>query len=140
MKMGAQRFIATGEDKDWAEHHSGSLDLIVSTVSSPDMPIADYLQLLKPYGSFIQVGAPEDSLPSFSAFALITKHAKIGGSLIGSPQQIRDMLQLYLDKNVKAWIETRDMKEANEAIVAMDQGKARYRYTLVNKNFGTHGH
>ena len=59
MKMGATGFIATDEDKDWATKHAKSLDLIVSTVSSPNMPIAEYLQLLRFRGVFIQVGAPE---------------------------------------------------------------------------------
>ena len=35
MKMGADRFIATDEGKDWAKHNANSLDLIISTVSSP---------------------------------------------------------------------------------------------------------
>lgn len=40
-------------------------------------------------GQFIQVGAPEEGLPSFSAFALIAKNARVCGSSIGSPQEIR---------------------------------------------------
>lgn len=138
MKMGAKKFIATSEDKDWASENAGKLDLIVSTVSSPKMPIAEYLQLLAPYGRFIQVGAPEDSIPGFNVFALIAKHCTLGGSCIGSPDQIRDMFKLVEEKKVKAWIEQRPMKEANQAIVDMDNGKARYRYTLVNENFGKH--
>ena len=43
------------------------------------------------------------------------------------------MLELTATKNIKAWIETRPMKEANKAIVDMTAGKARYRYTLVNE-------
>jgi len=54
MKMGADDFIATSEDKDWAEHHSGSLDLIISTVSSSEMPLDGYLSLLRLHGQFIQ--------------------------------------------------------------------------------------
>lgn len=34
LKLGADEYIATSEDKDWAETHARSLDLIVSTVSS----------------------------------------------------------------------------------------------------------
>ena len=59
MKMGASGFIATDEEKDWATKYAASLDLIVSTVSSPNMPLAEYLQLLRFRGVFIQVGAPE---------------------------------------------------------------------------------
>lgn len=43
------------------------------------------------------------------------------------------MLEFTAKKNIKPWIETRPMKEANMAIVDMDSGKARYRYTLVNE-------
>lgn len=54
MKMGATKFIAT-QDKGWAKDNFRTLDLIVSTVSSPDMPISEYLQLLRTHGQFIQV-------------------------------------------------------------------------------------
>ena len=43
------------------------------------------------------------------------------------------MLELSAKKNIKPWIQTRPMKEANKAIVDMTAGKARYRYTLVNE-------
>ena len=134
MKMGATRFIATDEDKDWATHNSRSLDLIVSTVSSPKMPLVEYLQLLRTNGQFIQVGAPEDSIPPFNAFALIAKGCKIGGSAIGAPHEIKEMLDLTAEKGVKPWIEKRPLKDANQAVVDMADGKARYRYVLVNES------
>lgn len=49
------------------------------------------------------------------------------------------MLQLAADKKIKAWIEERPLKEANQAILDMEAGKARYRYVLVNENFEKHG-
>lgn len=58
MKMGADDLIATEEDKDWAKKNANSLDLIVSTVYTPKLPLADYLSLLDIQGTFIQVGAP----------------------------------------------------------------------------------
>ncbi len=87
--MGADDFIATNEDKAWAQYHARSLDLIVSTVSDSKMPLDSYLHLLRSNGMFIQVGAPEDKMPAFSAFALIAKRVKIEGSIIGSPREIR---------------------------------------------------
>jgi len=54
IKMGATKFIATNEE-GWAKKNSRSLDLIVSTVSSPKMPMSGYLQLLRTNGQFIQV-------------------------------------------------------------------------------------
>ncbi|KAL1968459.1 hypothetical protein VTN77DRAFT_1988 [Rasamsonia byssochlamydoides] len=133
LQMGADEFIATSEDDKWFEKHANTLDLIVSTVSSPDMPLAGYLQLLRTNGTFVQVGAPEDHLPGFSVFPLILKSIKITGSIIGSPREIEEMLQLAAEKKIKPWIQKVPMKDANKAVVDMANGKARYRYTLVNE-------
>ena len=131
--MGATRFIATSEDPKWMKTHSRSLDLIISTVSSPDMPLEGYFKLLRTRGEFIQVGAPEDKVPAFSAFALIAKQCKLGGSAIGSVTEIGEMLQFAAEKGIKPWVTVRDMGEANKAIVEMEDGKARYRYVLRNE-------
>ena len=53
--------------------------------------------------------------------------------MIGSPAEIEEMLQLAMDKKAQAWIQTRPMSDVNKVLVDMDQGKARYRYTLVNE-------
>ncbi|MCJ1467144.1 hypothetical protein MMC07_005766 [Pseudocyphellaria aurata] len=132
-KMGADDFIATNEDKDWSQHHTRSLDLIINTVSSADMPLESYLNLLRSNGAFIQVGAPEEYLPSFSGFSLIAKGVTMGGSAMGSPAEIKEMLDFTVSKNVKPWIETRAMKDANTVVVDMAANKARYRYVLVNE-------
>ncbi|KAF2702920.1 putative quinone oxidoreductase [Pleomassaria siparia CBS 279.74] len=133
LKLGADEYIATDEDKDWATKYAGTLDLIVCTVSSPKMPLQEYLGLLDTRGHFIQVGVPEKPLPQIMAFDLIGKSKTFGGSMIGPPAQIEEMLQLAVDKNVKPWIEERDMQDANQACLDFEEGKPRYRYTLVNK-------
>ena len=132
MKMGADVYIATDEEKDWARKWNGSLDLIICTVSGPNMPLSRYLRMLKVRGQFVQVGAPEDPIPAFRAYALIGKGVSISGSSIGSPAEIRDMLSFAEREGVRSWVQTRPMKEANQVIVDMEKGKARYRYVLVN--------
>ena len=42
------------------------------------------------------------------------------------------MLNFAAEKGVKPWIEQRSMKDANRSVVDMEDGKARYRYVLVN--------
>lgn len=133
LKLGADKYIATGEDKNWAQENARTLDLIVCTVSSEKMPMTEYLSLLKVRGTFIQVGAPDGgNLPPINAFTLITNGIKVGGSLIGAPWEIEEMLQLCADQKVKPWIEKRPMKEANQAIIDFEAGKPRYRYVLEN--------
>lgn len=130
-KLGADDFIATSED-GWEQKHSNSLDLIISSVSSPKMPLEGYLSLLAFQGRYIQLGMPENPLPNFSAAALVMKRATMGGSLIGAPHEIEEMLTLAAEKKVQAWINLRPMKEANQAIVDFEAGKPRYRICLVN--------
>ncbi|KAI2080948.1 hypothetical protein LOZ36_006342 [Ophidiomyces ophidiicola] len=130
--LGADDFIATDEDRGWAKKHANSLHFIISTVSSGNMPLSQYLRLLKRNGSFIQVGAPEDPFPSFKVGTMIMKGTVIAGSQLGSPGEIRQMLDLAANKRVLPWVQQRSMSDVNNALEDMDAGKARYRYVLTN--------
>ena len=134
MKMGATDFIATDEDSDWATKHAGTLDVIVSTVSSHKMPLEGYLSLLARKGVYVHVGAPEDKIPAFSMFSLIPKRASIQGSQTGSPRDIKEMLDLFAKTGVQTWNQNVPMAEANQATKDLEDGKARYRYVLVNED------
>ncbi|KAL8286123.1 hypothetical protein RQP46_004611 [Phenoliferia psychrophenolica] len=137
LKMGASKFIAThsGGDEDF-KAHKRTLDLIVCTTNDAKMPLLGYLSLLKPGGNLILVGAPEEPLPSFPAFPLIMNNVHIGGSAIGSPSVIKDMLELAAKENVKPWIIKRPLDDVNQAVRDMKASKARYRYVLVNEENG----
>lgn len=91
-----------------------------------------YVGLLAVNGTLCQVGLPEDGTLVAPVKPLI-RRLKVTSSLVGSPDEIREMFQLVLNKGVKPWIEEVPMKNANEAIVNMHAGKARYRYVLVNE-------
>ncbi|KAI1739522.1 zinc-binding dehydrogenase [Xylaria scruposa] len=140
LKLGADEYIATDEDQDWHKKHAASLDVIVCTVSSAKMPLTKYLNLLKRGGEFVQVGAADKGeFPEVSVFTLLMNGVKITGSSTGAPWEIKQMLQLAADKKIKPWVQERPLKEANQAILDMGEGKARYRYVLVNENFEKHG-
>lgn len=93
--------------------------------------MTDYLGLLRTNGSLVQVGLPEDGT-LYAPVGSLKRRLKVESSLVGSPDEIREMLQLVADKGIRPWIEEVPMKEANKAIVDMEEGKARYRYVLVN--------
>jgi D-arabinose 1-dehydrogenase-like Zn-dependent alcohol dehydrogenase len=96
------------------------------------IPITQYTSLLRTDGAFVQIGAPEDGALQIAAHSLISHRINIGGSLIGSPSELREMLQLAAEKGVHPWINERPMNDANQTIVDMEAGMARYRYVLVN--------
>ncbi|KAF5589460.1 alcohol dehydrogenase superfamily zinc-type [Fusarium pseudocircinatum] len=131
LELGADDYVATAENEGWDASHARSLDLIINTISIANMPLQKYLGLLALGGTFVQIGAPEEPL-SLPAFSLIRTRACMTGSVIGSPSEIREMLQLASDQKIKPWIETRPMGDANQAVQDMADGKARYRYVLVN--------
>jgi D-arabinose 1-dehydrogenase-like Zn-dependent alcohol dehydrogenase len=97
------------------------------------MPLNEYINTLKLDGTIVQVGAPEEPIP-LVPFGLLFGRRSIAGSAIGSPAEIRDMLQFAADQKIKPWVEQRPMSEANQAIVDLEDGKARFRYVLVNNN------
>jgi alcohol dehydrogenase (NADP+) len=130
--LGADAFIATDEEDKWGRVHARTLDLIICTVDGGEMPLGQYLRLLKVGGTFVQVGAPEGPLPQLHAWSLIQKGVQLTGSNIGSPEDIRQMLQLAAEKRVLPWVEQRPMRDVNDALADMHAGKARFRYVLVN--------
>ena len=133
LEMGATKFIATDEDENWVNKHRASLDIIVSTVSSHQLPLEEYLELLGVRGSFVQVGEPEDRLPGFSAASLIGKSCNIAGSQLGSQGDINKMLDLFVEKGVRPWTKTYSMQNANQALEDFEKALPRYRFVLVNE-------
>ncbi|KAL8935206.1 MAG: hypothetical protein Q9216_005534 [Gyalolechia sp. 2 TL-2023] len=134
LRLGADEYVATADQKDWAERHVSTLDLIICTVSGPRMPFQEYPGLLRPKGTFCQVGIPEEPLPPLETMSLVLNGTKIAFSDSASPGNIREMLRIAAAKSIKAWTQVRPMQEANEAVEDMEKGKARFRYVLENKD------
>jgi D-arabinose 1-dehydrogenase-like Zn-dependent alcohol dehydrogenase len=53
-KMGATNFIATSEP-DAFKNNAASLELIICTTNDPNMPLKEYVGLLKPHGYLVFV-------------------------------------------------------------------------------------
>jgi alcohol dehydrogenase (NADP+) len=134
LSLGADGYIATADDADWTTKYAKSLDLIISTVASSKVPLAEYMSLLKKGGSFVQLGLPDDGAFQVSGASVVFNRTKFEGSLIGSPQDLRDMLEFVTEKNIRGLVQERPMKDANQAVVDLEDGKARYRYVLVNES------
>ncbi|KAJ6157792.1 NADP-dependent alcohol dehydrogenase 6 [Penicillium chermesinum] len=96
LKMGADLYIATDDEPDWATKYARSLDLI--------MPMAGYVGLLRTAGAFVQVGLPDDGVLNAPVQHLM-RRLKMQSSLVGSPGEIREMFELVAAKGVKPWIQ-----------------------------------
>ena len=137
LTLGADQYIASS-NPDWTRSHISTLDLIICTVSSggKDMPLLEYLSLLRPRGKFCQVGIPEDNLPRLPVLELVGKGIGFFFSDSGSPARIREMLNFAVEKGIRPWVESRPMENVNQVMEDMSDGKARFRYVLENlENF-----
>lgn len=135
MDLGATDFVATGDGKTnpLVPKYRAGLDLIIVTANNADQRYDYYLQALRPLGHLINVAIPESPTMPIPIGGLCFSGANIGGSAIGGPKQIAEMYALAAEKKPKFLIEKRDMKDANQAVVDMSNGKPRFRYALINE-------
>ena len=127
--LGAHYFINSLESKAMKEA-AGALDFILTTVNA-DQDWGAYLQCLRPNGTLWFVGVPPKPV-SVNAFPLISGLRTIGGSPVGSPSRLREMLMVAARHGVKATTELFPMAKANDAIEKVKKSKVRYRAVLAN--------
>jgi uncharacterized zinc-type alcohol dehydrogenase-like protein len=127
--LGAHHFVNSRETKSMKEV-TGALDFLLTTVNA-DQDWGAYLQALRPNGSLWFVGVPPSPV-SVHAFPLISGQRTVGGSPVGSPFRLREMLDVAARHGVKATTERFPMDKANEAIDKVKKGKVRYRAVLAN--------
>ncbi len=127
--MGAQHFVNSRESKSMKEV-AGSLDFILTTINA-DQDWGAYVQALRPNGSLWFVGVPPSPV-TVHAFPLVSGMRMIGGSPVGPPWRLREMLEVAARHGVKAITERFPMEKANDAVEKVKKGKVRYRAVLAN--------
>jgi len=127
--LGAHHFVNSRESKALKET-AGSMDFILSTINA-DQDWSVYIQALRPTGTLCFVGVPPSAV-SFQSFLLVGGQRTISGSNIGSPHQLREMIDVAARHGVKAITEPFPMAKANEAIEKVKKNKVRYRAVLTN--------
>ena len=106
------------------------IDAIPNT-SNASIAYEEYLQLLRPEGVFVQLGA--DPAPiAVGAMPLITGNRSVCGSAIAGPVNIQEMLSFAARHGIKAQVEVLPMKECNAALARTRKNRARYRMVLTN--------
>ncbi|ETI33378.1 hypothetical protein F441_19787 [Phytophthora nicotianae CJ01A1] len=128
--LGAEEFYNLSDPEDQKKAES-SVNVLLLTADATNMPYNTYLTLVKKRGTFIMVGVPNDEV-KFKPMFVVAKGIKWVGSLIGSIQDIKDMLALASEKNVRAIVQQMPMSKVNEGIAMMREGRVRYRIVLEN--------
>jgi uncharacterized zinc-type alcohol dehydrogenase-like protein len=129
IKLGAHHFVNT-RDTGAFKGIAGSFDLILSTVNA-DQDWQAFVNSLRPKGTLCVVGVPPSPI-AVQAASLFSQQRAISGSTIGSPRDLRSMLDFAAQHGVKALTERLPMAKANDAITRVKKGKVRYRAVLTN--------
>lgn len=129
-KMGAHHFIKSDDPKALRKV-KGSFDFIISTVFS-NLEWSSYLQALRLDGTLCLVGATSTPL-SIPATELMSARRRITSSMIGSPADIRTMLEFAGRHQIEAQTEVMRLDQANTAIEKVRENKVRYRMVLETK-------
>lgn len=106
----------------------GQFDLILSTVNVK-LDWNAYVGTLKPKGRLHIVGATLEPL-DLAAFPLIAAQRQVSGSPVGSPENLRKMLEFSARHQIKPIVETFRFDQVNEAMEHLRNGKPHYRIIL----------
>ena len=88
-----------------------------------------YISLVSQLGTAVILGLPEHPV-NLSLAPLVVGHRCIAGSLIGSVNEVQEMLEFSAKHDVKPWVNVMPMEEVNDAIKLVREGKPRYRIVL----------
>ncbi|ODV80259.1 GroES-like protein [Suhomyces tanzawaensis NRRL Y-17324] len=135
ISMGADDFVATGEDPKWTSRYMDKFDLILNCASGIDgLALTDYLSVLKVNGSFISAGLPSHSETfEVAPKGFLKNGGSFGSSSLGSKVEANEMLRLAAEYDIKPWVEEIDISEkgVHEALTRLDKGDVKYRFVFT---------
>ncbi|CAM0150930.1 unnamed protein product [Urochloa decumbens] len=126
-QLGADAFLVS-RDAEQMKAAAGTMDGVIDTVSAGH-PVAPLLELLKPMGQMVLVGAPAKPL-EVPAFSLIAGGKRVAGSAGGGVGECQAMLDFAGEHGIVADVEVVGMEYVNTAIERLERNDVRYRFVV----------
>ncbi|MBD3331899.1 alcohol dehydrogenase catalytic domain-containing protein [candidate division GN15 bacterium] len=126
--FGAKNVVVVRTPRDLGPHF-GSLDYCISTIPV-DYNIGYYATLVRPFGSFTQVGMPKEGKLTLQHFMMTRNRVNLNGSMIGGIPETQEVIDYCARNNIKPDIEIISAEQTNDAWNAVVDKKARYRYVI----------
>lgn len=127
LSMGAHETLDS-RDPEALQAAAGSLDMIMSTVNVK-LDWNSYLLALKPKGRLHLLGVTLDPL-DLQVTPMLFGQYSVSASPVGSPMNIRRMLEFAARHQIKPVTEQFGFDQINDAMARLESGKARYRIVL----------
>ena len=133
LSFGAKEVIVV-DDIDKLKPYTGKLDFMLSTIPY-DFDIAAYASVVKPHGTFTQVGMPVNGTITTNFFNMINNRVNINASMIGGIPETQEVVNYCADNNLLPQIEIIKASEINNAWEKVVNKEARYRYVIDASTF-----
>jgi len=127
-RFGAKEVIVvtnTDSLKPW----KGKLDYMISTVPYA-YEMSAYIDCVKPFGYFTQVGQPIGGALEINNFNMIFNRVNFNGSLIGGIKDTQDVIDYCAEHKVYPQIQIIKAEDVNEAWDKVVNKQARYRFVI----------
>lgn len=128
LAFGAKEAIVV-DDLSKLQPYKGKLDYMISTIPV-QFDVAAYASVVKPYGSFTQVGMPSAFQLTVSNIGLAGSRVNFNASLIGGIPETQEVVHYCADNNIHPQIQIIKAEEVNDAWTKVLNKQARYRYVI----------
>ncbi|MEV0356626.1 NAD(P)-dependent alcohol dehydrogenase [Nocardia sp. NPDC050697] len=127
LRLGATGYYATAEKQTFKDLRN-RFDLIINTVSA-DLPLDNYLKLLKVDGTLVALGLPENPA-SIRPYLLASYRRSLSGSMIGGIAETQEMLNFCAKHGIGAEIELISADEIDAAYDRVVASDVQYRFVI----------
>ncbi len=110
------------------------LDYMICTIPYA-FDLAAYASVVKPFGTFTQVGMPERFEVTMNALGLAVSRVNFNASLIGGIPETQEVINYCADNKVHPKIQIIKAEQINAAWENVVNKKARYRYVIDAATF-----
>ena len=133
LSFGAKEVIVVDDPAKLAAYQA-KLDYMISTIPY-QYNVAAYVSVVKPYGTFCQVGMPERFEVTMNALGLAASRVNFNASLIGGMKETQEVVDYCADHKVLPKIQIIRAEQINAAWESVVNKEARYRYVIDAATF-----
>jgi uncharacterized zinc-type alcohol dehydrogenase-like protein len=135
LSLGAKDIVNSKDPED-LKKNKGKFDLIIDTIPSIDN-FQSRFDLLAKGGTYVLVGVGDASNNNLeiSSHSLVIGEKKLVGSLVGSRENIVEMLQLCKEKDIYPMVEEFNFEEFPKALDRLENGKPVFRCVVNCEEF-----
>jgi alcohol dehydrogenase (NADP+)/uncharacterized zinc-type alcohol dehydrogenase-like protein len=133
LAFGAKEAIVV-DDMSKLAPYKGKLDYMITTIPV-QYDVAAYASVVKPFGTYTQVGMPEKFELTLNNLSLSISRVNFNVSLIGDMKETQDVVNYCADNKVHPQIQIITAEQINEAWQNVVDKEARYRYVIDAATF-----